>query len=159
MDISKYQSGIKIGTDRASVYINPESEIDSGVVIYTAGNVTINTNEERLVIEGPGEYEYQGIYIKGIRKNGIISFTLTYDERKVFFTESEGILSIPEDDFFDAVIIAVAPDFDESKIIKISYPTVYLDNGNVLVKTEPEIVKNINLKKITPGERNIFKLS
>ncbi len=159
MEISKYLNGIRVSTGDTSVYINPSSEIDNGVVIYTNSNPQGDTNNARLIIEGPGEYEYQGIYIKGVRKADTLSFTISYNERKIYFTDSDGISSIPEDEMFDAVIIDIKSGLDASKISKTSYPTIYLDNGKALLgKIDAEEVKNVNLKKITPEEKNIYIL-
>lgn len=159
MDISKHSNGVKISTGKANVYINPESEIDSGVIIYTSPKPDIDTNDKRLVIEGPGEYEFQGIYLKGAWKNDVISFIISYNEREIYYTDTKGIEFIPEDEPFDAVVIETTEGFDPTKIGKIAYPTVYFDKGNILSgSVEAEEVKNVNLKKLTPEEKNIFIL-
>lgn len=159
MDVSKHANGVKISTGKANLYINPDSEIDMGVVIYTDEKGKSSTNDSRLIIEGPGEYEFQGIYIKGSRKNDILSFIISYNDREVYYTNTPGIEQIPEDEPFDAVIIETTAGFDPLKIGKISYPTVYLDKGNILSgQVEAEVVKNVNLKKLTPENKNIFIL-
>jgi len=159
MDISKQSNGTKISTGKVSVYINPASPIDTGVVIYTNGDADVLTDDNRLVIEGPGEYEFQGIYLKGVRKNGVLSFTISYNDRDVYFTSTEGMAAAPEDELFDAVIVETAEGFDTAKILKLNYPTIYLDKGNILNgKIDAEETKSVNLKKLTPGEKNIFIL-
>lgn len=159
MDISKHLNGVEISTGKVSVFINPTGEIESGVVIYTNFIGSLLTNDKRLVIEGPGEYEFQGIYIKGLNKDDSLSFVISYDEREVYYTDSDGISSIPDDAPYDAVILEIKEGFDVNKSGKISYPTIYIDSSSVLSeKVDAEIVKSINLKKITPGEKNIFIL-
>ncbi len=159
MDISKHSNGVKVGAGNSGVFINPASEVDSGIVIYTDTQGESETNDERLIIEGPGEYESAGIYIKGIKKNGVLSFVISYNDREVYFTGSDGISDIPEDAMYDAVVIETNEKLDPTKINKISYPTIYLDKGNVLDgKIEAEKIKNVNLKKITPEEKNIYIL-
>jgi len=160
MDISKHLNGVKISTGNASVFIDPDGEVDSGVVIFTESQGISETNDKRLIIEGPGEYEFQGIYLKGTKKNDLMSFVISYNSREIYFTNSKALDSIPDDEPFDAVIIKVDPDFDETKLTKIAYPTVYLDNSNVLSeKADADTVKSVNLKKIVPEEKNIYKLS
>ena len=160
MDISKQSNGVKISAGNTSVYINPASEINSGVIIYTNDESGIDTNDDRLVIEGPGEYEFQGIYLKGTKKNEVLSFVISYNEREIYYTKDLGVANIPEDEPFDAVIIEVSESFDVAKLGKISYPAIYLDRGNILNgKLEAEEVKNVNLKKLTPESKNIFILS
>ncbi len=160
MDISKQSNGVKISAGNTSVYINPASEINSGVIIYTNDESGIDTNDDRLVIEGPGEYEFQGIYLKGTKKNEVLSFVISYNEREIYYTKDLGVTNIPEDEPFDAVIIEVSESFDVAKLGKISYPAIYLDRGNILNgKLEAEEVKNVNLKKLTPESKNIFILS
>lgn len=159
MEVSKQSNGIKVSTGKASVYINPAVDIDSGVIIYTSGGGEIDTSDNRLIIEGPGEYEFQGIYLKGTRKDNILSFTISYNDREIYYTTTNGITAIPEDEPFDAVIIETEQGYDPAKIGKIAYPTIYLDKGNVLSgKIEAETVKSVNLKKLTPEEKNIFIL-
>lgn len=159
MDISKHSNGVKISTGKVSVFINPTDEIESGVVIYTNSTGDHSTNDNRLVIEGPGEYEFQGVYIKGLSKEDSLAFVISYDEREVYYTDTNGISSIPDDSPYDAVILEVKEGFDINKSGKISYPTVYVDSDNVLSeKIDAETVKSLNLKKITPGENNIFIL-
>lgn len=159
MEVSKQSNGIKVSTGKASVYINPAVEIESGVVIYTNSEGEFSTNNNRLIIEGPGEYEFQGIYLKGTRKNDVLSFTISYNDREIYYTTSNGIAEIPEDEPFDAVIIETEQGYDPSKIGKISYPTIYLDKGNILSgKIEAETVRSVNLKKLTPEGKNIFIL-
>lgn len=159
MDVSKQSNGVKVSTGKANVYINPASEIDSGVVVYTKSEGESSTNDGRLIIEGPGEYEFQGIYLKGTRKNGVLSFVISFNDREIYYTTTEGISEIPEDEPFDAVIIETEEGFDTAKIGKIAYPTVYLDKGNILAgKIEAEEIKIVNLKKLTPEEKNIFIL-
>lgn len=158
MEVSKHSNGIKITTGKANVYINPESEVDSGVVIYTDKRGESSTNDNRLIIEAPGEYEFQGIYIKGTRKNEAMSFTISYNEREVFYTKTSGIESIPEDEPFDAVLIETEDEFDASKIGKISYPAIYNDKHAILGSIDAETVKTVNLKKLTPEAKNIFIL-
>lgn len=159
MEVSKQSNGVKISTGKASVYINPASDIDSGVVIYSVPNTEIDTNDERLIIEGPGEYEFQGIYLKGTLKNGVLSFMISYNDREIFYTNTEGITSIPEDEPFDAVIIETTEGFDVAKIGQVPYPTIYFDKGNILSgNIEAEEARNVNLKKLIPDQKNIFIL-
>ncbi len=160
MDVSKQSNGVKISTGKANVYINPESEVDSGVIIYTTPKSDIDTNDERLVIEGPGEYEFQGIYVKCTKKNGVFSFVTSYNEREIYCTTTQGIEFIPEDAPFDAVIIETTEGFDTTKLGKIgTYATIYFDKANILSgNIDAQETKNVNLKKLTPEEKNIFIL-
>jgi len=159
MEVSKQSNGIKVSTGKANVHINPAVEVESGVVIYTNGEGEINTNDNRLIIEGPGEYEFQGIYLKGTKKDEVLSFIISYNDREIYYTTTNGTSSIPEDEPFDAVIIETEEGYDPAKIGKIAYPTIYMDKGNILAgKIEVEIVKSVNLKKLTPEEKNIFIL-
>lgn len=160
MDISKYQDGVKVAIDKTNVYINPSKEVDSGVVIYTnPESLESDTTSERLVVEGPGEYEFQGVYIKGFIKDGVLLFSISYNDREIYFTSTQGIQHVPEDEALDAVIIEVTEEFDPTKISKISYPTIYNDKSGFLSgKIQAETVKNVNLKKLTPEQENIFIL-
>lgn len=159
MEVSKHSNGVKVSTGKASVYINPATEIESGVVIYTDKQGESDTNDDRLIIEGPGEYEFQGIYLKGAYKDDVLSFVISYSEREIYYTTTNGIAAIPEDEPFDAVIIETEQGYDPAKMGKIAYPTIYIDKGNILGgKIEAESVKNVNLKKLTPEEKNIFIL-
>lgn len=159
MEVSKQSNGVKISTDKASVYINPATEIESGVIVYANSEGESSTNDNRLIIEGPGEYEFQGIYLKGTKKNDILSFVISYNDREIYYTTTNGISEIPEDEPFDAVIIETEQGYDSAKMGKIAYPTIYLDKGNILSgKIEAETVKSVNLKKLNPEEKNIFIL-
>jgi len=159
MDIQLYQNGLKIGTGGVNVFINPESDVDNGVIILPSPNASFDTTDERLIIEGPGEYEFQGIYIKGIRKNGFISYTIKANEREVYFTTSEGLASVPEDEPFDTVVVEVTEAIDDSQVSNMSYPLVFIDRKELLPSSlEAQRVKSINLKKLSPEERNIFIL-
>jgi len=159
MEIQLFKNGVKIGTDKATVYIDPESTVDRGVVILTTPNASFTTTDERLIVEGPGEYEFQGIHIKGIRKDNVLSFTISSNEREIYITTSEGFSSIPDDEPFDAVVVRVTSPLDNSVVSKMPYPLIFIDSKKMLSdEIEVEMVKNINLKKINIDERNIFVL-
>ncbi len=159
MDIQKHQNGIRLGAGSTNIYINSDDEVASGVIVSTDTESTLTTTDERLIIEGPGEYEFKGIYIRLLKKNGILSATFNYNEREIYFTTSDGIESIPDGGMYDAVVVQVKPEFDTSKITNFSYPTAFLDSSNILEgKIEAEKVKNINTKKLTPEGGRMFIL-
>lgn len=92
MEISRItDSSIKIKTKEATVLVDPTTKTDGEIVLLTSpGDYTI-PEDAKLVIEGPGEYEVNGIHVTGELNPTGLTFTLFDDQFRILLTNVTGV--------------------------------------------------------------------
>ena len=155
MDLSKLSdTSLKIKLKKLTIVTDPEKKADAEVAIVTAG-VPDKTlyDEYPLVIEGPGEYEKNGIYIKGERVGEGISYTIIDGTSQIHFAQSTALEKFKEEDIEVLIIKAVAK-VDEGMLSSFSGSIVVVFGNPEFIQISPEVVKHTN--KITPKTREEF---
>lgn len=155
MDLTKLSDlSLKIKLKKLTIVTDPEKKADAEVAIVTAG-VPDKTmyDEYALVIEGPGEYEKNGIYIKGEKVGEGIAYTIIDGTSKIHFAESTALEKFKEEDIEVLIVKAVAK-VDESTLSSFSGSIVAVYGNPEFIQISPEVAKHTN--KITSKTREEF---
>lgn len=145
MEITSISSkSIVISSKRGSVAIDiDENFSDYQAVILTKEDGEIQS-EQTLLIEGPGEYETSGLYIKGTRQNSSTVYQIESPEGKVLFSPSGAIDKIQDSEYLDAIIIKVEGGVDDAKISSLSGLVILFGDE----KSMPDKLKEVRLPKV-----------
>lgn len=150
MEVSKIgNSGIKIRTKNASFLVNPEKKIDCDVIVLTQKPQTYLEYHDRIVIDGPGEYEVSGVSIRGEAIDGKVLFDFSADSQRLLILPTASIAKSEEAQDYTATVVLL----DENSKDTISQ----ISSGIVIVvgavdtilkdKTSLKKTDKVNLKK------------
>ncbi len=109
--ISLTGDGIRIKTKKTTLLVDPSANPDNEVVLFTSSTAHSGLLEKDvLAIHGAGEYEVQGVSIKGENVGDSVIYTLIADNEKILLFPSSAVKQIKDIEDFDAILIhAVEP--------------------------------------------------
>lgn len=151
MEISRLSdNSIKIKTKNSAFVIDPEEKTpDADVYVYTVPQKDIP--EEQLAIEGPGEYEIGGVYIKGEVVSGHLVYEFLDETKKVLVVSSPSAIKNLDTEDYPVVIIKASEKVESANLTTIGAELVVVYGPSENISVEPESLKQIdkiNLKKI-----------
>lgn len=155
---------VKIKGKTASVVIDPAGKAEAQIIIATKPLESLdlaNVSGQRLIVNGPGEYEAGGISITGRpSKNGTTSY-LILDTSKILLVSSADVKDVPDDEEYDCLLINVTGELSDDAFAAVhaTCTVLYGDLAMVTVKAEnQEKVSKVNLKKTAEVAGKIFLL-
>ncbi len=151
MEISALSNhSIKIKTKNSVFVLDPDGKnLDADALIYTKPQD--NPPENKLVIEGAGEYEVGGVYIKGEKVAGVLVYEFTYDSKKLLVVFSPLSLKSLDTEDYSVVIVKADEKLDSTNLSTIGSELVIVYGPSENVALEAGSVKHtdkVNLKKI-----------
>lgn len=141
---------IKIKSKNNTFVVNPQKKIDEGIVILTKKPDSYKEYEDKIVIDGPGEFEVSGVSIKGESTKGNIFFEFWEDNQRLLLLSSTDLEKSKEADDYTATVVLSEETLTNEGINQITSGVVIVV-GDVLPAGNKEEVKKtekINLKKI-----------
>ena len=149
MEIKKIDTGCEIKLNETQIYINPSKIIKDSINILSDFTKKINFDK---VFNLPGEYEVNGLYIKGYKNLNNIIYVLSTRETKILFADEdikEDIINSIYSDFgeFDVAILQNIKNFEKLKD-KLKFKVVIFLEKNPKIKGEKVDKIKLNLKKL-----------
>ena len=139
------EGSIRIKAKNSSFVINPSKKIDEDVVVLTKKPSDYSEFEEKLVIDGPGEYEFSGVSIKGELIEESLSFEFLEDNQKILLlTSPDSIKSLEAEDY--TATIFLLGDYS-GNIPQVSSGVVIVVGSNIEAGPTVKRTDKINLKK------------
>ena len=141
---------LKITSKQGTILIDPLSLEDAKVVILDDGVSTdFTTNNDNLIIYGPGDFEASGILIKGTRPENDTMYSIDTQDFRVLHVLSTSIAKLVDEDDYDAVIVKAVSPVTESVLSALSSKlvVVYGDLNNIPDLLKSGAVYKINLRK------------
>ncbi|MBP6913354.1 MAG: hypothetical protein KBC00_01965 [Candidatus Levybacteria bacterium] len=165
MEISKLSDiTIKIKGKNASIVLDPTVKVDAEIILATQSQDSLSIDKvsgTRLIVSGPGEYEVGGISITSKEvKEGILYYI--YEQSRIAIATSASVVSIPDDEEFDCVIVKVIGEFKDDVLGPINSKciVVYGDLALATIKSDnQETTAKINIKKTAEILGKTFILS
>lgn len=172
MEISILQGVcVKVKTSKISILIDPVNlaerflaGLEASVIISQGENKDFNFEKidgQKLIIEGPGEYEMEGTQIEGkIGKKGLY-YEINSDNIKILFASSLLLGSLPNEEEYDALLLKADSEInsDDLSSPNAKFYLIYGDLEKVNIKTGIRTASKINLKKNTEGQEKIILLT
>lgn len=143
------RDSIKIKTKLATFIVDPSEKSDGDILVFTSFT-SKPYDREKVVIEGPGEYEISGVYIKGEVVEGGILYEFINDAKKIIVTPSENLKNLDAEGCSAAVVHSTTK-LEEKDLETLSSDlvVVYGDSQNIAVAEQSlKKVDKVNLKKI-----------
>lgn len=156
MEISKTADSVKIKLKKMTIVIDPTKKAEAEVVIATNGNPPKEYFDEYpLVIEGPGEYEKNGVYIRGQKTGDFTSYEIMDGGGKMHFTTTESLEKLKDESDVEVVLIRATGKVDESIFSAFSSSVLVLYNAGAEVVLDSETIKKMN--KVNLKNREEFR--
>lgn len=155
------QNTLKINSKKGYLLIDPQTSDDAKIIIQTEVDAPdIAQTNENLVIYGPGDYESNGILVKGNKLDGGVSYSIDTEEGRVIFASSQSISKLTDEDDFDAVVIKAITPVEESSLSAISSGLiiVYGDEANIPANVKAHKTSKLNLNKRGELDSNLVFL-
>lgn len=142
MDLSKLSdSSLKIKLKKLTIVTDPDKKVEAEVAIVTSGIPEKTLYDEyALVIEGPGEYEKNGIYIRGERAGEGIAYTIMDGTSQIHFAESSALEKFKEEDI-EVLIVKAVGEVNEASFSSFSGSLIVVYGNAEFLKINPELVK------------------
>lgn len=149
MEIKKIGTGCEIKLNEIKIYINPPKIIKESVNILSDLAKKINFDK---IFNLPGEYEVNGLYIKGYKNLNKIIYILSTRETKILFADEdikEDIINSIYTDFgeLDIAILQDIKNFEKLKNRLKFKVEIFLEKAPK-VKVEKTDKIKLNLKKL-----------
>lgn len=143
------KDSIKIRTKLSTFIIDPSEKSDGDVLVFTSPS-SVSYDRDKLIIEGPGEYEISGVYIKGEVVEGGILYEFSDDAKKIIVAPSEAVKTLDAEGCSATVIHATARlEQKDVETLSSDLVVVYGDSQNIIVDEQSlKKVDRVNLKKI-----------
>lgn len=161
MEVSVVNSNsLRIKSKNAIFLVNPEKKIDSDVVMLTRKPETYSGLEDKLVFDGPGEYEVAGVSIKGEKSGSETSFDLLEENQRLLILSSSAVEKSKETEDYTATILIADGDMNDDSLANITSGVVMV-LGNKVPGEHENIKKSdkVNLKKIEEYKGSIVHLT
>ena len=152
---------LKIASKRGVVLINPSFVDDAKVVIIDDNLPDISEKyPDTLVIYGPGEFEVNGIMIKGARSENDTMYVIDTGEGKILHAISTSIAKLSDEDDYDVVAVKAVAPVEEAQLTSLSSKliVVYGESSNIPQAIKDNTVNKISLKKKDELTSNIVYL-
>ncbi|HVZ66696.1 MAG TPA: hypothetical protein VG917_00370 [Patescibacteria group bacterium] len=161
MDIASVsQNSIKVKTKSATFIIDPSGKIDSDVVILTQKPEDYTQFEDKVVIDGPGEYEVSGVSIKGDKVANKLSFDFLEDNQRLLFAPVSAVKDIDTEGYTGIVMSLdekVAGEIPSvaAELVAVIGPEEFLPQDKSTIKK----IDKLNLKKVEENKGFVVHLS
>ena len=152
---------LKINSKKGNVLINPEFTDDAKIVIIDDGAPDISSKySDSLVIYGPGEYEANGIMVKGTRGEDKTMYVIDTGEGKILHVLSSSSSKLSNEDEFDLVVVKAVAPVEEADLTSLSSKlvVVYGDEQNIAPVIRENRTNKVNLKKSEDITTNVGNL-
>ena len=145
MELTKHgDNSIKIKLKKLTIVTDPEKKTEAEAAIVTVGVPPKTLYEEYpLVIEGPGEYEKNGVYIKGEKVGDGVTYEII-DGAKIHLAPSSSLEKFKEEDDIDVLIVKTMSVVDESIFSSFSSSIVVLYGPSEHITIKSESIKKLN---------------
>ena len=162
MEISRLSdNSIKIKTKNSTFVIDPEAKSpEADAYVYTVAQK--NIPEGQLAIEGPGEYEIGGVYIKGEVVSDNLVYEFLDETKKVLVLSSPSAIKNLDTEDYPVVIVKASEKVESANLTTIGAELVIVYGPSENISVEPESIKQIdkvNLRKIDELKGFIVYLS
>jgi hypothetical protein len=162
MDIAKVgENSLKIKSKNTTFIINPEKKVDDEVVVLTSKAKDYSEYQDRVVIDGPGDYEVAGVSIHGEEFQGKLLFDFLEDSQKLLILPSTTVAKSRETEDYTATVVFLDEAVSES-LPQINSPIVaVIGPDSFLPKDKSNIQKadKVSLKKTEESKGFIIHLS
>lgn len=152
---------LRIKSKSTSFIVNPEKKIDDPVVILTEKPLGYEPFSDRLVIDGPGDYETAGVSIRSEKFDLGVSYQFIDEGQKlVVLSSARAYKSIDMEDA-TAVVVFLDSAARES-LAQITCDIVIAIGPQEFLPQDKSIVKNaekINLKRTEEYKGSIVHLT
>jgi len=164
------KNSIKIRSKHASFIVDPAklgTKVSCDAVILLNNNIDLErVVDYRIIIDGPGEYEVNGVKVLGVKGDRGFVYGIAADGFSVILGTSSEISKIKEDTFFCQIaILNVDDEFNQSIITALEPKIVILYGDNkesaakILGKENiPPIKKFTVVKDKLPEEMEVVVL-
>lgn len=163
------EDSFKISQGDLTIAINPRSKISADITIFSTGRDEIS-QKSGFVIDGPGEYEVKGVFIKGFLSEGKdrlnTLYIMNYESMKLCYLgniynpvldnkvleaiEDIDILFVPSGStnvLDPASAYKLAVSLEPAIIIPMKYTKETLDQFNKEGGAKPEVLDKLVIKK------------
>ena len=164
MEISKNSDkSVKIKLKKITIVTDPEKKIEADIAIITDSIGTNSVYDDyQLVIEGPGKYEKNGIYIRGEKVGNSVTYEILDGATKIHFAPSNSLEKFKEEDDINVLIIKAVGKIDESIFASFSSSIMTIFGPEELLQLSSESVRRVskvNLKSREEYAGNVLILS
>ncbi|HVT01154.1 MAG TPA: hypothetical protein VHE53_02860 [Patescibacteria group bacterium] len=153
------QKSIKIKSKAATFVIDPTGKIDSDVIILTQKAQDYSDFADKVVIDGPGEYEVSGVSIKGENIHDKLSFDFFEDNQRLLFVP---VSVVKDADTEDYTAIVMSLDEKVADIPSVASELVVVIGDEEFMPADKSTIKKIdkiNLKKTEEYKGFVVHLS
>lgn len=162
MEISRLSdNSIKIKTKNSTFIIDPDAKSpEADVFVYTVHEKDIA--DGRLAIEGPGEYEIGGVYVKGENVSDHLVYEFHDETKKLLVVSSPSSIKNLDTEDYPVVVIKASEKIESATLATIGAELVIVYGPPENVPIDPESTKQIDkvsLKKIDEFKGFIVYLS
>jgi hypothetical protein len=153
MDITRLTgTSVKIKTKTASLVIDPNAKAEAEVILTVVhGEVdeSVVTNN-RIVIDGPGEYEIMDVAIQCVRYGDFLGYRIDDGAARLLIAPSTVIDKVKDEEAISALLIKAVEAFDIEKVTSFS-PGVCIVFGDPMLldhATDAKKSQKVNIRKI-----------
>lgn len=154
-------TSLKIKSKNATFLIDPGSQTNSEVLVFTQAPDNFAIYNNSLVISGPGEYEVSGVSIKGEAISGKTAYDFLEEGQKVLVVTASQLSDIKEAEEYSAIVV-IADSALEEKLGEIAAEIIILASAQQFLPQDTSNFKKadkINLKKTEEYKGSIVHLS
>lgn len=118
------EDSIKIRTKKAILVVDPDESVSADVALLTSKvpskNGEKSWNIEKIVVDGPGEYEVGEAMIKAKQLGDTIAYRLEDQDGKLLLLAASVVSQVKEEDEYKGVVIHMDEAVDDSIFSKFS---------------------------------------
>lgn len=150
---------LRIKSRNTSFIVNPEKKLDDPVVILTEKSADYESFSDKLVIDGPGDYEVAGVSISATSTSGKLSFDFSEDSQKLLVLSSPLLARSAETEDYTATVVFLS-ESDGNYVTQIASQVIVIGNSKFLPQdSQIKKVDKVNLKKTEEYKGFIIHLS
>jgi hypothetical protein len=153
MEISRLSdTSVKIKTKTAVLVVDPDVKTEAEVVLHITPFETgesLVTNE-KIVIDGPGDYEVMDVAITGVSYGDFMGYSIDDGATKVLITPSHAIDKVKDEEGYSALIVKAVAAVDIEKITSFG-PDICIVLGDPMLLdhiADTKKMQKINVRKI-----------
>lgn len=117
----KKGGGVLIQNKNVRVAVDPQDASDADICIFVdTSSSLLDKKLDCLVVEGPGEYEYQGITIHGEKNESGVYYVVSDGSESYLIVRASGLSLIGSDESYDVMLVRLDANIDDSNLSSLS---------------------------------------
>lgn len=153
MEIARLSdTSIKIKTKTATLVVDPNTKVEADIILQIVGEDSDSSlvSNNRIVIDGPGDYEIMDVVIKGVRYGEFVGYYVDDGLSRLMLIPSTVVETEKDEEGYNALVVKVVSGFDVEKITSFA-PNVCLVFGDPMLvdhATEAEKQQKVNVRRL-----------